>query len=171
MDWPQLLPLKEGQSLWFFTYHLSYPLHGVRTDFICSFFYNKMFSKVFSDGDLVAKSCPTLATPWTVTYQALLSMGLPRQEYWSGLPFPSPGDLPDPRIESRSLALQADSLPTEPSWKSKVFSTSTLRRISCPHVHKAVGVMHRIMEVGLIIWRFLLTDHLSSNPFLLGGWW
>ena len=41
-------------------------LHGVRTDFICSFFYNKMFSKVFSDGDLVAKSCPTLVTPGTV---------------------------------------------------------------------------------------------------------
>ena len=46
-------------------------------------------------GGLVAKSCPTLATPWTVAYQAPLSMGFSRQEYWSGLPFPSPGDLPD----------------------------------------------------------------------------
>ena len=45
--------------------------------------------------------------------QAPLSMGFPRQEYWSGLPFPSPGDLPDPGIEPRSPALQADSFPTE----------------------------------------------------------
>ena len=43
-------------------------------------------------------------TPWTVDYQALLSMGFPRQEYWSGLPFPSPRDLPDPGIEPTSLA-------------------------------------------------------------------
>ena len=53
------------------------------------------------------------ATPWTVAYKAPLSMGLSRQEYWSGLPFPSPGDLPDPGIEPGSPALQADSLPTE----------------------------------------------------------
>ena len=46
------------------------------------------------------------ATPWTVAYQAPLSMGFSRQEYWSGLPFPSPGDLPDPGIEPRSPALQ-----------------------------------------------------------------
>ena len=52
---------------------------------------------------LVAKSCPTLATPWTLAHQAPLSMGFPRQEYWSGLPFPSPGDLLDPDIEPRSL--------------------------------------------------------------------
>ena len=52
-------------------------------------------------GGLVAKSCPTLATPWAVAHQAPLSMGSSRQEYWSGLPFPSPGDLPDPRIRPR----------------------------------------------------------------------
>ena len=63
--------------------------------------------------DLVAKSFTTLETPWTVACQALLSIGFSRQKYWSGLPFSSPGDLPDPRIEPRSLALQADSLPTE----------------------------------------------------------
>ena len=49
-------------------------------------------------------------TPWTVTLQALLSMRFPRQEYWSGLPFPSPGDLPDPGIELVSPALQAAAL-------------------------------------------------------------
>ena len=49
-------------------------------------------------------------TPWTVVHQAPLSMEFSRQEYWSGLPFPSPGDLPDPGIEPRSSVLQADSL-------------------------------------------------------------
>ena len=52
--------------------------------------------------------------PWTVVYQVSLSMGFSRQEYWSGLPFPSPVDLPDPGIEPRSPALQADALPSEP---------------------------------------------------------
>ena len=69
----------------------------------------------FNDGGggLVAKSCLTLAIPWTVAYQAPLSMGFSRQEYWSGLPFPSPGDLPNPGIKPRSPALQADDLPTK----------------------------------------------------------
>ena len=57
------------------------------------------------------------ATPWTVAYQAPASMGFSRQEYWSGLPFPSLGNLPDPRIELRSPALQADALPSEPPGK------------------------------------------------------
>ena len=57
------------------------------------------------------------ATPWTVAYQALPSMGFSRQEYWSGLPFPSPGDLPNPGIEPRSPALQTDALPSEPPGK------------------------------------------------------
>ena len=57
------------------------------------------------------------ATPWTVAYQAPPSMGFSRQESWSGLPFPSPGDLPDPGIEPRSLALQADALLSEPPGK------------------------------------------------------
>ena len=54
------------------------------------------------------------ATPWAVARQAPLSMGFSRQEYWSGLPFPSPGDLPDPGIEPWSPTLLADSLPFEP---------------------------------------------------------
>ena len=57
------------------------------------------------------------ATPWTVAYQALRSMGFSSQEYWSGLPFPSPGDLPNPGIEPRSPALQTDALPSEPLGK------------------------------------------------------
>ena len=63
------------------------------------------------------QSRPTLCDPMNVAHQALLSMGFSRQEHWNGLPFPSPGDLPDPRIEPVSLALQADSLPTEPPGK------------------------------------------------------
>ena len=62
---------------------------------------------------LVSKSCLTLATPWTAACQAPLSIGFSKQEYWSGLPFPSPQDLPDPGIEPGSPALQADSLLTE----------------------------------------------------------
>ena len=57
------------------------------------------------------------AVPWTVVYQASLSMGFSRQEYWSGLPFPSPGDLPNPGVEPRSPALQADALPSKPPGK------------------------------------------------------
>ena len=63
-------------------------------------------------------SCVRLfATPWTVAHQAPLPMGFSRQEYWSGLPFPSPGDLPDPEIKPRSPALQADTLTSEPPGK------------------------------------------------------
>ena len=60
------------------------------------------------------QSCPTLATPWTVTPQVPLSMGFSRQEFWSVLPFPSPGDLPNPGTEPRSPALLTNSLPSEP---------------------------------------------------------
>ena len=68
-------------------------------------------------GGLVAKSCPTLAIPWTVACQAPLSMGFSRQEYWSGFPCPPPEDPSKPGIEPRSPTLQADSLPSEPPVK------------------------------------------------------
>ena len=57
------------------------------------------------------------ATPRSIAYQAPPSMGFSRQECWIGLPFPSPGDLPDPGIEPVSPALQADALPSEPPGK------------------------------------------------------
>ena len=63
---------------------------------------------------LVTQSCLTFSDPWTVAHQAPLSMGFSRQECWSGLPFPSPGDLPDAGIKPESPSLQADSLLTEP---------------------------------------------------------
>ena len=59
-------------------------------------------------------------TTWAVARQAPMSMGVSRQEYWGGLPCPSPGDLPEPEIESGSPALQADSLLSEPPGKSSV---------------------------------------------------
>ena len=62
------------------------------------------------------------AIPWTVAYQAPPSMEFSRQEYWDGLPFPSSGDLPDPRIEPRSPALQADTLLSELPGKLKFIS-------------------------------------------------
>ena len=57
------------------------------------------------------------ATQWTVDCQALLSLEFSRQPSWSGLPFPAPGDLPNPKIEPGSIASQADSLPSEPPGK------------------------------------------------------
>ena len=62
------------------------------------------------------------ATPWTVARQAPLSMGFSRQEYWSGLPFPSPGDLPNPGIKPGSPALQADALSSEPPGIEHIFN-------------------------------------------------
>ena len=88
---------------------------GIKLSSISVKIYQGNFSLVV--GGLVAKSCPTPVTPWTVAHQAPLSMGFSRQEYWSGLPFPSSRDFPDPGIESRSPALQADSLPAKLSGK------------------------------------------------------
>ena len=103
-------------------------LHGFSTStwtsFSFSFFFffqwPKLLIKHFCKScfGLVTKSCLTLVTPWTVAHQAPLSMGFPRQEYWSGLPFPSSEDLSNPGIEPKSPALQADYLPTEPPGKS-----------------------------------------------------
>ena len=71
---------------------------------------------------VVAKSCPTLVTPWSVACQAPLSMRFSKQGYWSGLPFLSPGDVSNPGIKPRSTALQADSLPAELQGKPPNYS-------------------------------------------------
>ena len=62
-------------------------------------------------------SCVSFVTPWSVVRQAPLSMGFFGQEYWSGLPFPSPGDLPDPGIEPASPAFTGGFFTTEPPGK------------------------------------------------------
>ena len=66
-------------------------------------------------------------SPWTVAHQAPPSMGFSRQEYWSGLPFPFPGDLPNPGIKPRSPALQADALTSEPPGKQTVLQMESFR--------------------------------------------
>ena len=68
----------------------------------------------------VIQTCPTFCDRWTVAHQAPPSMGFSRQEYWSGLPFPSPGDLPNPGIEPRSPTLQADALTSAPPGKPSI---------------------------------------------------
>ena len=69
------------------------------------------------------------ATLWTIAHQALLSMGFSRQDYWSGLPFPSPGDLPDPGIEPRSPALEADALTSEPPGRQWMWQREKMKRV------------------------------------------
>ena len=69
------------------------------------------------------------ATPWTVAHQAPPSMGFSRQGYWSGLPFPSPGDLPNPGIKPRSPALQADALLSEPPGPKYFYCTISIPKI------------------------------------------
>ena len=78
-------------------------------------------------------SCVQLSvTPWTVAYHAPLSMVFSRQEYWSGLPFPSLGDLPDLEIEPRSPALQADALLAEPPRNpDQAFHQNALQNSYC----------------------------------------
>ena len=75
------------------------------------------------------------ATPWTAAYQASQSIGFSRQEYWSGLPFPSPGDLPNLGIEPRSPALQADALLSELPGKPASNNASYRQR------HRTVGTL------------------------------
>ena len=70
---------------------------------------------------VVTRLCLTLATPWTAAQQVPLSVGFPTKEYWSRLPFPSPGNLPDPGIEPLSSTLQVDSSTTEHQGNPQCF--------------------------------------------------
>ena len=81
-------------------------------------------------------------TPWMVALQARPSKESSRQEYWSGLPFPSPGDLPNPGIEPRSPTLQADALTSEPPGKPELTYFSLILRTAqmCPRVFRFVFV-------------------------------
>ena len=74
---------------------------------------------------IVTQSCPTLCNP--MDCGAYQSMEFSRQEYWSGLPCPAPGDLPNPGVEPRSPALQMDSLPSEPTGKHEYFVIKSLK--------------------------------------------
>ena len=80
------------------------------------------------------------ATPWTATCQGPLSMELSKQEYWSGLSFPSPGDLPDPGIEPESPVLQADALPSEP-FRTVILSYNP-QRFKLFHTYNGIYILH-----------------------------
>ena len=93
----------------------------------------KWLSSSSSSSSLVAQSCLTLCDPMDCSPNAPLSMGFSRQEYWCGLPFPSPGDLPDPETECRSLTLQAEPLSSEPPWKPS--SKRTCLKMKIPRTY------------------------------------
>ena len=91
--------------------HIKRPISKNEKTYFC--FLQKDESK-----SLVTSRVRLFMTPWTVAYQAPPSMGFSRKEYWSGLPFPSPEDLPDPGTEPRFPTLWTDALPSEPPGKS-----------------------------------------------------
>ena len=86
-------------------------------------------------------------TPWTVAYKAPLSMGFSRQGCRSGLPFPSPEDLPDPGIKPGSPALQADALPSKPPGKGPLFLKLSTRLMS--DINSLGFLYHGIVEYML----------------------
>ena len=90
----------------------------------------------------IGSSAWCAATPWTVAHQACPSVGFSRQESWSGLPSPPPGDLPNPGIEPRTLALQADSLLSEPPGKP-------IPPSSLPTIFHLVAWMEKLIFVTL----------------------
>ena len=85
-------------------------------------------------------------TPWTIAYQALSSMGFCRQEYYSGLPFPSPGDLPNTGTEPRSPTLQSDTLPSDPPGKSKYTDELYKKGLHDPDNHDVV-ITHLELDI------------------------
>ena len=78
-------------------------------------------------------------TPWTIAHQAPLSSGIPRQEYWSGLSFPPPGDLPDPEIKPESPALAARFFTTSATWEAQERYTKT-QKVYCVTDRKGLAI-------------------------------
>ena len=97
--------------------------------------------------------------PWTEEPGRLQSMGFSRQEYWSGLPFPSPGDLPNPGIEPGSPALQADSFTTEPLGKPLKWSES--HSVVSDSLWSHGHTIHGILQARILEW--------LAFPFSLGS--
>ena len=95
--------LRDPQTLGLGSYLKSSDFFRIISLFLCTTHKVKLLSRVW-----------LFVTPWTIACQVASSMGFSKQEYWSGLPFPFPGDLTDPGIEPGATALQADSLPSEP---------------------------------------------------------
>ena len=118
----------------------------------------------------VIKSCPTLATLWTVAHQTPLSMGFPRQEYWSGLPFPSSGDLPNPGTKPASPAFAGGLFTTEPAGKSYIYIgvSNSLQPHGLYSPWKSPGQNTGVGSHSLLQGIFLIQ---RSNPGLLHCRW
>ena len=143
-------------------------------------------------GGLVTQSCLTLDIPRAVAHQAPLSMGFSRQKQWSGLPFPSLGDLADPGIEPGSPALQANSLPTELQGKTYIISIYLLiKHLGCFYVSptensaainiaraslvsQVVKNLHAVQEttVRFLGWENPLENGWATHSSIFGlPWW
>ena len=119
-------------------------------------FYIIKFRSLFPCGGLVAKLSDSFVTSWTVVHKAPLSIGFPRQEYWSGLPFPSPGDIPDPGIEPQVSCIagrfftdwitrEACLFPYSISNFRNIFLTSKLQRFI--HVSSIIYTEFSTLEI------------------------
>ena len=104
----------------------------------------------------------SFTTPWTVAHQAPLSVGSPRQEYWNGWPFPSPGSLPEPGIEPTSPALQADSLPLSHQRRRNCFVTVPLSLST----HCALGDIYFAVCIFLVKTIFISQYFLRKITFI-----
>ena len=131
------------------------PLCPEHNDFLKSDtrYYTEVCLTFIGGDGLVAQSCLTFVTPWTVTSQAPLSMGFSRKEYWSGLPFPSSGDLPDPGVKPGSLALHCSQASGD---KKLIFILFLAYRF---HLHSFLGKTANTTSLG--------DPSLSSTSWLL----
>ena len=121
------------------------------------------------------------ATPWTVAYQVPPSVGFSRQEYWSGLPFPSPGDLPNPGTEPRSPAWQADALPSEPPEKIHSLLSPISSHFPCgslclktlsPHLYLLKNIVSFLALFKCLSGKDTsMFAPVQINPFLLWAHW
>ena len=110
-----------------------------------------------------------LATPWTVAYQDPLSMGFSRQEYWSGLPFPSPGDLPNPGIKPASLtslALAGEFFTSSATWEAqkKVKLLSRVQLCNPMYCSLPGSSVHGIFQARVLEWVAISFSSRSSQP-------
>ena len=128
---------------------------------------------------LVAQLCPALCDPmniWLVAHQAPLSIGFSRQEYWIRLPFPSPGDLPNPGTELRSPTLQADSLPSEPPGKPIKLVMPSNHLILChpllllPSIFPSIRVFSSESALHIRWPKFGASASASVLPMNIQGW-
>ena len=110
------------------------------------------------------------ATPWTVAYQASPSMGFSRQGYWSGFPFPSPGDLPDPAVELGSPALQADALPSEPPGKPLLYSSVYVSTPTSQFVPLPISPSNKFVLYTYDSYFCSVDESIKKNQFHLNSW-